>query len=127
MDYFRTEEGKMQNVFVLFEVELKDGKMQDYLERASLLKDKLKNAEGFIRAERFSSLVKDNKILSMTVWKDEASIEKWRNQENHRSSQSLGRDNDFIDYKITVVRSCRSYGMYDRKDAPIDSNDYFKL
>lgn len=121
------EEGKMQNVIVLFEVELKDGKMQDYLEQASLLKDKLKNAEGFIRAERFSSLVKDNKILSMTVWKDEASIEKWRNQESHRSSQSLGRDNDFIDYKITVVRSCRSYGMYDRKDAPIDSNDYFKL
>ena len=117
----------MQYVIVLFEVELKDGEMQDYLEQASLLKDKLKNAEGFIRSERFSSLVKDNKILSMTVWEDEASIEKWRNQENHRLSQRLGRDNDFIDYKITMVKSCRSNGMYDRKNAPIDSKNYFKL
>lgn len=40
----------MENVIVLFEVTIKDGKMEDYLARASKLKEHLKNIEGFIKA-----------------------------------------------------------------------------
>ena len=88
---------------VLFEVELKEVRNQEYLKNASLLKEKLKNVKGFIYTERFSSLVKEIKILSMTVWENEESIEVWRNFEEHRLSQKLGRDCDFVGYKITVL------------------------
>lgn len=117
----------MGNIIVLFEVELKEGKMQDYLEKVTLLKEKLKDFKGFIHAERFSSLVQENKILSMTIWENEESVEEWRNFEEHRLSQKVGRDCDFVDYKITVVNPCRLYSMNDRKDAPIDSNSYFEV
>ncbi len=46
----------MNNVIVLFEVTVKNGKMQDYLKLAGSLKEHLSQANGFIRAERFSSL-----------------------------------------------------------------------
>ncbi|MGE9999371.1 antibiotic biosynthesis monooxygenase family protein [Catenibacterium mitsuokai] len=69
--------------------------------------------------------MKENKILSMTVWENEESIEVWRNFKEHRLSQKVGRDCDFIDYKITVLNTSLSYSMNDRKEAPIDSNDYF--
>lgn len=41
--------------------------MEDYLKRASELKKSLKNIKGFVRAERFSSLATEGKLLSMTV------------------------------------------------------------
>ena len=93
----------MENVIVLFEVTVKDGKMDDYLKMAASLKDSIAGAEGFIRSERFSSLSVNGKLLSMSVWKDEESIEKWRNLTAHRMCQKHGRMNDFVDYKITVV------------------------
>lgn len=49
--------------------------------------------EGFIRAERFSSLNEDGKLLSMNVWTDENAVERWRNVMQHRMSQKEGREN----------------------------------
>lgn len=57
----------MRSVIVLFEVNVKSGKMQDYLQMAGALKDSLAKAEGFIRSERFSSLAAEGKILSLSV------------------------------------------------------------
>ena len=54
----------MENIIVLFEVTLKAGKMENYLKTAAALKEELSKAEGFICAERFSSLAVENKILS---------------------------------------------------------------
>ncbi len=117
----------MENIIVLFEVTIKDGKIEDYLKRANELKEYLKNIKGFVRAERFSSLIVEEKLLSMTVWEDEESIKKWRNMEAHRLSQKAGRDNDFTNYKITVVKTVREYEMNDRENAPTDSNNYFNV
>ncbi len=101
----------MANIIVLFEVTLKEGRMEDYLKMAASLKDELAKAEGFIRAERFSSLAEKNKLLSKSEWKDEESIMKWRNTANHRLCQQKGRDGIFFDYKITVVTPVRCYSM----------------
>lgn len=116
-----------KNVIVLFEVTVRDGKMDDYLARASKLKEHLKDMKGFISAERFSSLANEGKLLSMSVWENEDVIKEWRNFEAHRESQQAGRMDDFIDYKITVVTPIRTYTMASRENAPVDSNDYFKV
>ena len=55
----------MNNIIVLFEVTVKNGKMDDYLKMAGSLKESLASAEGFIRSERFSSLATEGKLLSM--------------------------------------------------------------
>ena len=117
----------MGNTIVLFEVTVKNGKMDDYLKMAGSLKESPANAEGFIRAERFSSLATEGKLLSMSVWENEDCVSKWRNFAAHRMAQKHGRMNDFADYKITVVTPVRSYTMTDRTEAPADSNEYLEM
>lgn len=117
----------MENVIVLFEVTVKDGKMEDYLKMAAGLKESLSQAEGFIRSERFSSLAVEGKLLSMSVWEDEASVERWRNLTAHRICQQHGRMNDFADYAITVVTPRRTYSMAQRDGAPEDSNRFLEV
>lgn len=117
----------MNNIIVLFEVTVKNGKMDDYLKMAGSLKESLASAEGFIRSERFSSLATEGKLLSMSVWENEESVSNWRNLTAHRMAQKHGRMNDFADYKITVVTPVRTYTMTDRTEAPADTNKYWEV
>lgn len=77
----------MANVIVLFEVTVKEGRMDDYLNMAASLKEELAKADGFIGSERFESLSTKGKLLSKSEWKDEESVAKWRNMEKHRICQ----------------------------------------
>lgn len=117
----------MSNIIVLFEVTVKNGRMEDYLKMADSLKDSLAKAEGFIRSERFSSLATEGKLLSMSIWENEECVSKWCNLAAHRMAQKHGRMNDFADYKITVVTPIRTYTMTDRTQAPADSNEYWEV
>ena len=107
----------MANIIVLFEVKPTKAGMKKYLDLAAMLKPMLAGFEGFIRAERFSSLNEDGKLLSMNV--------RWRNVMQHRMSQKEGREKLFESYKITVCSEIRSYTDTDRAQAPQDSNRYF--
>lgn len=117
----------MANVIVLFEVTIKEGKVDDYLKMAASLKEELEKADGFIASERFESLSTKGKLLSKSEWKDEESVMKWRNMEKHRICQQQGRECDFSAYKITVVTPLRCYSMSMREEAPVDSNLFFHL
>ena len=110
----------MNEIVVLFEVKpTKDG-MQKYLDLAAMLKPLLSGFEGFIRAERFTSLNEKGKLLSMNVWTDEDAVTRWRNTLEHRMSQKEGREKLFESYRITVCSVIRSYTDTDRIEAPAD-------
>jgi len=115
----------MSNVIVLFEVKPTKEGMQRYLDLAAMLKPMLSGFEGFIRAERFSSLNEEGKLLSMNVWTDETAVERWRNVIEHRMSQKEGKESLFESYKITVCSALREYSDTERSQAPEDSNKYF--
>ncbi len=115
----------MANIIVLFEVKPTKEGMQKYLDLAAMLKPMLSGFEGFIRAERFSSLNEEGKLLSMNVWTDETAVERWRNVIEHRMSQKEGKENLFESYKITVCSALREYSGTERSQAPEDSNKYF--
>lgn len=115
----------MTNIVVLFEVKPTKAGMKKYLDLAATLKPLLAGFEGFIRAERFSSLNEDGKLLSMNIWTDEAAVERWRNAMQHRMSQKEGREKLFESYKITVCSEIRSYTNTERTQAPQDSNQYW--
>lgn len=116
----------MSDIIVLFEVKPTKAGLQKYLDLAAMLKPLLNGFEGFIRAERFSSLNEEGKLLSMNVWTDEAAVERWRNVMQHRMSQKEGRKQLFESYKITVCSEIRSYTDRDRAQAPQDSNLFFE-
>lgn len=115
----------MANIIVLFEVKPTEAGMKKYLDLAAMLKPMLTDFEGFIRAERFSSLHEEGKLLSMNIWTDEKAVERWRNMMQHRMSQKEGREKLFESYKITVCTEIRAYTDTDRAQAPQDSNRYF--
>ena len=109
---------------VIFEVwPTKNGK-DEYLQIASKLKDFLQNREGFISIERFQSLSDENKLLSLSFWEDEKSIEIWRNMFEHRIAQDKGNASVFKDHRIRVANVLRDYTKEKREQAPKDSNEH---
>ena len=108
-------------IAVIFEVFPAEGKVEEYLDIAAELKPQLAKIDGFISIERFSSLVEEGKVLSLSFWRDEKAISKWRNLETHRLAQEKGRGGVFRDYRLRVANVCRDYGMDSRKQAPTDS------
>ena len=108
-------------IAVIFEVELAAGQRDAYLQTAGALKPLLAHQEGFISVERFESLTMPGKLLSLSIWRDEASIQKWRNTFEHREAQKAGRGGMFADYRLRIAHVVRDYGMNDRAQVPEDS------
>ncbi|MEO9965798.1 MAG: antibiotic biosynthesis monooxygenase [Reichenbachiella sp.] len=111
---------KSKMVAVIFEVIPRTEYKQEYLEIAADLKSELIKMDGFISIERFVSLQDSNKILSLSFWRDEASVSRWRMMKEHRRAQKKGRTVIFEDYRLRVAGVIRDYGMHERDQAPID-------
>lgn len=108
-------------IAVIFEVRPHPGKQQQYLDAAASLKPLLAGIDGFISVERFQSLTEPEKILSLSFWRDEEAVRRWRELEAHRGVQAAGRASIFADYRLRVASVLRDYGMNDRDEAPADS------
>lgn len=108
-------------IAVIFEVFLAEDKVEEYLALAGELREQLQEVDGFISIERFSSLVEEGKILSLSFWRDEAAVTAWRNLESHRHAQERGRGGVFSNYRLRVAEVSRDYGMDSREQAPVDS------
>lgn len=106
---------------IIFEVEPRDGKKEEYLEIAAKLRPQLEKIDGFVSVERFQSLSNDKKILSLSFFRDEEALLEWRNLQMHRDAQSKGRESVFENYRLRVAGVIRDYGMFDREQAPDDS------
>ena len=103
---------------VIFEVRPKEGRKGDYLDIAASLCSELEQMEGFISVERFASLTDEGKILSLSFWRDEESLVRWRNHAEHQAAQGRGRNEVFQDYRLRIASVVRDYGMHERAEAP---------
>jgi heme-degrading monooxygenase HmoA len=110
-------------IAVIFEVWPEPDRKQEYLDIAASLRPLLEQVDGFISIERFESLSEPGKILSLSVFRDEAAVARWRQLEQHRTAQTQGRDGIFRDYRLRVAGVIRDYGMTERAQAPKDSLD----
>ncbi|WP_374173954.1 antibiotic biosynthesis monooxygenase [Flavobacterium tructae] len=111
-------------IAVIFEVIPNEGKKEEYLSIAANLRPELDKIEGFISIERFQSFSDPEKVLSLSFWKDEKSVQQWRNLEMHRHAQARGRKEIFKDYHLRIAAVVRDYGMFDREETPTDSSDF---
>src|SRR5256885_16036275 len=98
-------------IAVIFEVWPAEGKLEQYLDLAARLNPILEQVDGFISVERFQSMTTPGKYLSLSLWRDEQAVAKWRMIEAHRAVQARGRGEMFADYHLRVASVVRDYGM----------------
>jgi heme-degrading monooxygenase HmoA len=67
----------------IFEILPKPGRYDDYLTLAGQLRPLLQRIDGFIDNERFESQTRPGWILSVSTWRDEKSMIRWRTMEEH--------------------------------------------
>ena len=108
-------------IAVVFEFVPRPGERQTYLDIAADLRPELEGIDGFISVERFQSLAEPEKILSLSFFRDEAAVARWRATAPHRAAQAAGRSHVFARYRLRVAEVLRDYGMDERDGAPGDS------
>jgi len=87
---------------VIFVVQPKKERWEKYLALAKRLKPKLEAIDGYIANERFKGLGDDSKLLSLSIWRDEKSVIRWRTHSEHHDVQKKGRFEVFEDYHLRV-------------------------
>ena len=94
-------------IAVIFEVWPKPEHRTDYFDIAAELKPVLEQIDGFISVERFESLSEKGKFLSLSIFRDEAAVEAWRNTQSHRVSQGKGRAQIFANDRLRLASVIR--------------------
>jgi heme-degrading monooxygenase HmoA len=87
---------------VIFGVQPKDGRFDEYLGYAKLLKPEIERIDGFIDNERFASRRNPAHVLSHSTWRDEKALIRWRTVAVHHEIQEKGRFEVFADYHLRV-------------------------
>lgn len=108
-------------IAVIFEVHPSAEGRPAYLHLAAGLRERLEAMDGFISVERFESLSAPGKLLSLSFWRDEEAVARWRTLPEHRQAQAAGRAGVFADYRLRVAAVLRDYGLHERSHAPADS------
>jgi heme-degrading monooxygenase HmoA len=113
-------------IAVIFEFTPVDGRFADYKSLAEGLAGDVGKAEGFISIERFESISTKGKFVSLSFWRDDESVRKWRNLQKHREAQKKGRGGIFRSYRLRVAQVLRDYTMDERAQTPADSLSFHK-
>jgi heme-degrading monooxygenase HmoA len=87
---------------VVFEVEPRPEHWEEYLAIARELRPELERIEGFVENRRFHSYRRPGWLLSLSLWRDEAAVIRWRSHAAHRLAQLRGRAEIFRDYHLRV-------------------------
>jgi heme-degrading monooxygenase HmoA len=87
---------------VIFEVHPKPEQWDAYLENAKMLRPELEQVDGFIDNIRYNSLTRDGWILSLSGWRGEKSVVRWRTKMRHHAVQEKGRSKILLDYHLRV-------------------------
>jgi len=88
---------------VIFEVQPKAERWDDYLETARLLRPEIEQIDGFVDNERYKSERTGGRVLSLSTWRDEKALVRWRTQATHHTQgQERGRFEIFEEYHLRV-------------------------
>lgn len=87
---------------VLFEVHPKPDQWDAYLGYARMLRPELERVDGFVDNIRYKSLTRQGWILSLSNWRDEKSVVRWRTRMRHHEMQEKGRSEVLLNYHLRV-------------------------
>jgi heme-degrading monooxygenase HmoA len=78
-------------IAVIFEAFPYAEKRNDYLDMASRMRGLVDQIDGFISVERFQSLANPDKILSISIFRDEAALNEWREKTTRQEIPKAAR------------------------------------
>jgi len=87
---------------VLFEIQPNPGKVDDYFNYVKRLRPKLECIDGFVDNIRYRSLTRPGCVLSVSDWRDEKAVVRWRTFGAHHGVSAKGRKEIFADYHLRV-------------------------
>lgn len=87
---------------VIFEVRPKPEHWDGYLGYAKMLRPELEQVDGFVDNIRYKSLTREGWILSLSGWRDEKAVVRWRTAQRHHMAQEKGRSEILLDYHLRV-------------------------
>src|SRR6201995_4491762 len=87
---------------VIFEVHPKPEQWDAYLSNARMLRPELERIDGFVDNIRYRSLTREGWILSLSGWRDEKAVVRWRTTARHHDVQAKGRSEILLDYHLRV-------------------------
>ena len=87
---------------VIFEVHPKPEQWDAYFGNAKMLRPELEQVDGFVDNIRYKSLTREGWILSLSGWRDEKSVVRWRTTQRHHMAQGRGRSEILLDYHLRV-------------------------
>jgi len=96
---------------VLFEVHPKSDQWDTYLGFAGMLKPELEQIDGFVDNIRYRSLTRNGWLLSLSSWRDEKALVRWRTRARHHEVQERGRAGVFLDYHLRVGQLTRDTNL----------------
>jgi heme-degrading monooxygenase HmoA len=73
-----------------------------YLGMAKMLRSEIEKIDGFIDNARYASLTRNGWLLSLSSWRDEKSLVRWRVESKHHKVQEAARDRVFADYQLRI-------------------------
>jgi heme-degrading monooxygenase HmoA len=87
---------------VIFEAQPRPGQWDAYLDSASLLRPELERVDGFVGNVHYRSLTREGWILSLSDWRDEKAVVRWRTAMPHHEVQDRGRSEILQNYHLRV-------------------------
>ena len=108
---------------LFFEVTPRPGHEDHYFKIAAALRPILEQNDGLIFIDRYKSLARPDTILSHSLWEDEASLVRWRNDTKHQGAQRAGREVHFSDYRLRIAQVIQSYTRDDGVQTLVPDGD----
>ena len=87
---------------VIFEVNPRPEAWDTYLGHAAILAAGVVAIEGFIDNQRYASLSRPGWLVSLSTWRDEKALIRWRTHALHHDIQGKGRSSVLADYHLRV-------------------------
>ena len=93
-------------IAVIFEFTAAEGRFADYKQPAEALGEEVGKFDGFISIERFQSISDSARFVSLSFWRDEEAVRKWRNVRKHREAQAKGRAGSSAPIACAFAKFC---------------------
>ena len=98
---------------VIFEAHPRAEQWGAYLRQAKILRPELEQIDGFVENVRYRSLTREGWLLSLSSWRDEKALVRWRTQARHHGVQGKARLEVFLDYHLRVGQLTRDTRLPD--------------
>ena len=103
-------------VITIFRSRLRPEHEKEYAEWAARMQDLAVKMPGFISIKTFAA--EDSERVSIVEFESEEAVRHWREQEDHRQAQELGRKAFYSEYRVQVCQPIRDYSFPKKTGAP---------